>query len=380
MTRCLVTGGAGFIGSHLVDALVEGGQTVRVVDNFNPQVHLSKPGYLNPRVEYMTGDLRDPRVVAVALTGAEIVYHLAALVGVGQSMYKIVEYVEGNSLVGARLLQRIVDAKLPVRRMVVASSMSCYGEGSYLCPRCGSVSPSPRTDEQLRRKQWELRCPRCGSSLSAAPTSEAKPLAPTSTYAITKRDHEELFMAIGRAYSIPTVALRFFNVYGTRQSLSNPYTGVCSIFQSRIRNGHAPIVYEDGLQSRDFVSVHDIVQGLLLAGSRPEAEYQVFNLGTGQPQTILSVAQILVELSGKTLSPIINDRFRSGDVRHCIADISKARNMLGYEPKTDFRTGMREFIGWSRDQTFVDKTPLAIHELERHGLLGPSSIDSQRPR
>ncbi|MFQ5910448.1 MAG: NAD-dependent epimerase/dehydratase family protein, partial [Thermoplasmata archaeon] len=290
-------------------------------------------------------------------------------VGVGQSMYRIEDYVAVNTSVTAKLLQRLVDGESDVKRLVVASSMSIYGEGGYRCPDCGVVHPALRSEEQLKRHEWELRCPWCQTEVEPIPTSESKPLAPTSIYAITKRDQEEMCLTIGRAYGIPTVALRFFNVYGPRQALSNPYTGVCAIFQSRIRNDRAPIIFEDGHQTRDFVSVHDVVRACLLAAERSAAVYQAVNVGSGRPASVIDIARVLLKLYGKELSLQVENTYRAGDVRHCFADISRAKELLGYQPQVPLEEGLREFVEWSRDQEAEDRLEEAHRELAARGLV-----------
>ena len=293
--RILITGGAGFIGSFLADELVERGHEVLVYDALVPQVHgpdESLPDYLNSDAEFIKGDVRDRDALARALRGVDVVFHLAAAVGVGQSMYQIQHYTEANTLGGAVLLDLLANTNHQVRKILVASSMSIYGEGKYDCADCGAVFPRLRTEAQLQARDWEMKCPHCGQDVSPMPTDEEKPLYPTSIYAITKRDHEEMFLSTGFAYGIPAVALRFFNTYGPRQALSNPYTGVMAIFSGRLLNRQPPVIYEDGLQSRDFTHVSDIVQGLILAMERPEADYHVFNLGTGTPTSIAEVAKI----------------------------------------------------------------------------------------
>ncbi len=371
--RILVTGGAGFIGSFLVDALVERGYDVRIYDALVPQVHgpeQASPDYLNAGAEFIQGDVRDRGALAKAVEGIDVVFHLAAMVGVGQSMYKIQYYTESNTLGGAVLLDVLANTKHRVRKMVVASSMSIYGEGRYECDDCGVVFPRLRTEDQLKIRDWEMKCPHCGQDVRPAPTDEDKPLFPTSVYAITKRDHEEMFLCTGLAYGIPAVALRLFNVYGPRQSLSNPYTGVMAIFSSRLLNRQPPIIYEDGLQTRDFIHISDIVQGLLLAMNKPEADYQVFNLGTGMPTSIRGVAEILSQhLTGGEVEPRIRHQYRAGDIRHCYADVTKARYLLGFEPRVAFQEGLDDLLAWVKAQTAVDRFDQVEKELAAKALL-----------
>ncbi len=369
MANILVTGGAGFIGGHLVDALVAKGHAVLVIDNLTPQVHTHMPDYLNPKATYRFRDLREEGAIEDALANVEVVYHLASAVGVGQSMYRIEEYVASNTLATAKLLQKLVDIDADVRRVVVASSMSIYGEGDYRCEACGVVHPSLRGEVSLKRRAWDPRCPGCAGEIEPIPTRETKPLAPTSIYAITKRDQEEMSLTIGRSYGIPTVALRFFNVYGPRQALGNPYTGACAIFQSRIQNGRSPIIFEDGRQTRDFVSVHDVVQACLLAAERSKAAYWVMNIGSGRPMSILDLAHGLVRLHGAELPLKIENAYRAGDVRHCFADISQARRLLGYRPRVTLEDGLTEFVRWSRTQRAEDHLERACRELTTRGLI-----------
>ena len=367
--RILVTGGAGFIGSHLVDALVERGHTVTVLDNLEPQVHVEAPDYLNKGATYVRGDVRDRATLESAVRGQDVVFHEAAMVGVGQSMYQVDRYVDVNTMGTARLLDVLVNSEHSVKKLVVASSMSIYGEGAYECAAHGRVSPKLREKAQMERGEWEVRCPECGAPARPSPVPESKPLESTSVYAISKKDQEELSLVVGKSYGIPTVALRYFNVYGPRQSLNNPYTGVCAIFSSRIKNGNPPVVYEDGLQTRDFVSVHDIVQANLLAMERSGADYEAVNVGTGRPQSIRGVAETLIKLYGANLAPEVAGKYRAGDIRHCVADISKARRLLGYEPKVAFEDGMRELVGWGARAKAEDRFEAANAELAKRGLL-----------
>lgn len=371
----LVTGGAGFIGSHLVDALVERGEKIRVLDSLDAQVHgngTGRPALIEDhvaagRVEFLKGDVRDPDVVDEALEGIEVVFHQAAAVGVGQSMYRIADYVGSNSVGAAVLLERIVHGDAPVRKMIVASSMSIYGEGKYRCARHGIVHPPLRTADQFQRGEWEMQCPECGQELEPLPTDEGKPVDPTSVYAITKRDHEELFLTVGKAYDIPTVALRYFNVYGPRQSLGNPYTGVAAIFTSRLLNGQPPLVFEDGRQSRDFIHVSDIVRANLLALDSEEANGRVYNVGTGRRLDLLEMIDALRERLGGP-EPKIVGKFRKGDIRHCYGDIGRIEEELGFEPRVPFEDGIEDLAAWAADQEPEDRVAEATRELEAAGL------------
>jgi len=371
--KILVTGGAGFIGSFIVDALVEAGHSVRILDNLEPQVHGpggKVPEYVNPEAEFVLGDIRDRETVERALADVEVVFHEAAMVGVGQSMYDIARYASVNTLGAAILLEAIVARRGEIRKMLVASSMSIYGEGRYRKPSGDRFSPRLRPEEQLRRREWEVRTPE-GEAAAPVGTDEEKPLYPTSIYAITKRDHEEMFLATGSAYSIPTVALRYFNVYGPRQALSNPYTGVAAIFSGRLLNGRAPVIYEDGKQSRDFIHARDIARANVLAMERPEADYEVFNVGTGKPVTILKVAETLIEKlqPGRGLSPEVTGRYRAGDIRHCYSDPGKIQSRLGFEAEVGFEEGFEELIEWVARQHAEDRFDQARAELEGRGLV-----------
>ena len=368
--RVLVTGGAGFIGSHLVDTLLAHGHAVRVLDSLEPQVHgpaAKRPAYLHAGAELQVGDVRDREAVRRALDGVEVVFHQAAAVGVGQSMYEIERYVSVNSLGAAVLLEELVERRKQLRRVVVASSMSIYGEGAYRDASGALVAPRLRPAAQLAARRFELE-DAAGRPLAPAPTAESKPLQPTSVYAVTKRDHEELFLSVGDAYAIPTVALRYFNAYGTRQSLSNPYTGVMAIFSSRLLNGNAPLVFEDGGQSRDFVHVSDIVAANLLAVEREAAVGGVFNVGTGRATSVLEIGRLLARELGLAIEPEISGRFRAGDIRHCIADPSAAARDLGFEARTALADGMRELLAWLRTQAPEDRVDGARAELEARGL------------
>ena len=369
--KILVTGGAGFIGSHLVDALIAGGHKVRILDSLVEQVHgMSAPPHLNKEAEFVRGDVCDADVVASALDGIDVIYHQAAEVGVGQSMYEIVRYVKANDLGTAVLLEEMIKRPTQFKKLIVASSMSIYGEGAYRCAACdANVYPQLRSDEQLAAHDWEFKCERCGGLLETLGTPEGKTLFPTSVYAVSKQDQEQYCLAVGRAYKIPTVAFRYFNIYGTRQALSNPYTGVCAIFSSRLLNDQAPTIFEDGEQSRDFVHVSDIVQANLLALETDAADYHAMNVGTGRATSVKQIAELLAKGLGKDIAPEIVGKYREGDIRHCVADISEAAKLLGYEPKVTLEAGLAELLNWLGEQDAEDRVESATAELAERSLV-----------
>jgi dTDP-L-rhamnose 4-epimerase len=369
----LITGGAGFIGSHLADALLQQGHRVRVLDNLDPQVHgenARRPDYLDPEVELVVGDVRDPDAVAQSLIGVNAVFHFAAKVGVGQSMYAIENYTDVNNRGTAVLLEALI--KQPVERLVVASSMSLYGEGLYRDAGGRLAAGQERSLEQLKNRQWEVQ-DASGNPLTPIPTPETKQPALASVYALSKFDQERLCLMVGRAYNIPTVALRFFNVYGTRQALSNPYTGVLAIFASRLLNDHAPLVNEDGEQRRDFVSVLDVARACILAMEKaPDVAGQAFNVGSGRNYTVLEVGRRLAEVLGRKIEPEVTGKYRVGDIRHCFADISLTRELLGYEPKVMLEDSLMELAQWLEGQIALgrvyDRVQQAAAELNARGL------------
>lgn len=366
--RVLITGGCGFVGSHLADAYLKRGYSVRVLDNLDSTVHQSTsriPDYLSKDVEFIKGDVRDTDTLASALEEVSIVSHQAAAVSVVQSMSNPSRFAEINTLGTAKLLELLTDrARFSIRKLIVPSSMSIYGEGLYETDGA-SVSPDFRPKEQLEAKLWEVRSQ--GKECQPVPTPESKPLHPTSIYAITKRDQEEMALAIAKAFGIPTIALRYFNIYGPRQSLSNPYTGVAAIFSSRLLNGNSPVVFEDGGQLRDFVHVSDVVEANMLATENDSIEHGVYNIGSGRPISILEVAEKLIELFEFPEEPTITLTARPGDIRHCFADISKAREELDYHPKADFDTSLRELIQWVSTQNASDNFDDAYEKLKLTG-------------
>jgi dTDP-L-rhamnose 4-epimerase len=368
--QILITGGAGFIGSHLGAELLKRGYRVRALDNLSVQVHgpgRRRPEYLDRDVELIVGDVRDRDAVRRALRGVDAIFHLVAAVGVGQSMYQIADYTSVNNMGTAVLLETLIEN--PVRKLVVASSMSIYGEGLY---RRGDGTPTmaaERTLEQLRRGDWEPRGGG-GEPLFPVPTPENKEPCLASVYALSKYDQERLCLMVGRAYRIPTVAVRFFNVYGPHQALSNPYTGVLAIFATRLLNDKPPVIYEDGKQLRDFVSVYDVARACRLAMETPEAEGRVFNVGSGHRHSIREVARKIAKALGKErLRPEITGKYRVGDIRHCFADMTAAREVLGFQARVALDKGMVDLASWLGKQVAFDRVAEARAELTARGLM-----------
>lgn len=368
MKSVLITGGAGFIGSHLADELVAHGYRVRALDILSEQVHgpgQIRPDYLDERVELMVGDVRDRKALEAALDGMDAVFHLAAAVGVGQSMYEINEYVDVNCRGTAVLLETLI--KKPVKKLVVASSMSIYGEGLYRASDGTMMGNASRDLDSIKAGRWEVT-DRHGKTATPVPTDESKEPSLSSIYALTKYDQEKMCLITGRAYNIPTVAMRFFNVYGPRQASSNPYTGVLAIFSSRYMNNRPPLIYEDGMQKRDFVSVHDIAKACRLALETPGAEYMSFNIGSGESYTVCSIAERLAKVFGTSIAPEIVGKYRVGDIRHCFANITLASRVLGYEPSVRLEDGLAELCGWLEGREAHDRVAEASAELAGRGL------------
>lgn len=361
--KILVTGGAGFIGSHIVDSLLKEGHNVIVFDNLEPQVHGNKdsmPDYLSKDVEFIKGDVRNKSELKKIIKGVEVIFHKAAVVGVGQSMYQIHKYVDVNILGTANLLDILVNTKNKVRKLIVASSMSIYGEGKYKCKKCGIIFPRLRSEKQLKKQDWEMHCYICGKIVGQIPTDEDKVQFPTSIYATTKKTQEEMCLETGKAYKIPTVAFRYFNVYGSRQALSNPYTGVAAIFCSSIINNKQPIIFEDGKQTRDFIHVKDIVKANILALHSKNSDYEAFNVGTGKQTNLLNLFNMLQDKFGKrNVNPNIINKYREGDIRHCYADISRIQNKLLFKPEIDLEDGVADLVEWV-------KTQIAKYKAESH--------------
>jgi len=373
--KVLVTGGAGFIGSHTVDLLIEHDYHVTLLDNLEPQVHgksMEIPDCVNENVAFIHGDVRDRELLKKVTKETDAIIHLAAVVGVGQSMYQMERYVDVNTKGTANLIDVLVNAENNVKKLIVASSMSIYGEGKYRCEMCAStLYPGLRGKEQLESRQWDHLCPICSSKLTPMPTDEEKPLMPTSIYAMTKRHQEEMCLLAGKTYGVPTVALRYFNAYGSRQALSNPYTGCAAIFTSRILNNKQPYIFEDGNQTRDFIHVKDVAEANLNALEHSGADYVAVNIGTGKPVSIKELAETLIKLYDKpSLQPYVSNEYRKGDVRHCYADIGKAQKLLNFKPTISLRNGLNETAEWAKTHGWgtADLFEKALKELKEKNL------------
>lgn len=370
--RVLVTGGAGFIGSFITDRFLAAGRDVRILDSLDSQVHPDGlPDYLDPRAEVIRADVRDRAALARALDGVDVIVHCAAAVGVGQSLYQIERYVDVNTRGTAMLLDVLIERKQTPAKLIVLTSMTQYGEGVYQRPSDGvRVRIEPRTESDVEKFGWEPVCPRTRERLMPVPTPEDAELLAENTYALTKRHQEELALTVSRRYGYPAVCFRMFNVFGPRQSLNNPYTGVLAIFLSRMAAGHAPVVYEDGLQTRDFISVHDVASAVLRAVESSAADGQVINLGTGVPRGIADCARVLAQLTGRDPSQVkATGQFRKGDIRHCYADTRKAKELLGFVPAVAWEDALAELIEWSSRVPKSDHFDVAERELRAHGLV-----------
>lgn len=367
MAKILVTGGCGFIGRNVTEELLEHGYDVRILDALIDQVHSEVEAAVPEAAEVIRGDVRDKAVVEQALEGVEGVIHLAAEVGVGQSMYEIARYVGSNDLGTAVLLEAIINR--PVKRIVVASSMSVYGEGRYRTANGEELGIVRRRPERIKKGEWNPLSPD-GQSLTPIPTDEEKPVDLASIYALTKYAQEKQVLIFGEAYGIDAVALRLFNVFGAGQALANPYTGVLANFASRLANSQPPMIFEDGQQRRDFVHVRDVARAFRLALEKPNAAGHVINVGSGQAYTIAEVANLLAEAMGvPELGPDIMNKARSGDIRNCFADISKARELLGFEPEHRLENSLGPFAEWVRSTGAIDRGAEMKRQLEERGLV-----------
>jgi dTDP-L-rhamnose 4-epimerase len=372
--RILITGGAGFIGSHTADKFIEQGHQVRILDVLDLQVHGAArqvPAYLNPAAEFIEGDVRDLNILKKALTDIDAVYHFASLTGVTQSMKDIHHYTDINVTGTAALLDVIVNGHFNIEKIVLSSSRAVYGEGTYYCPNCQrDFAPALRAIEQLESGKWEITCPVCGNPAEARPTREDKVLQPLSIYAENKRMQEDLLRMTAETYQIPAVILRYFNVYGPRQALGNPYTGIAPIFCTRISAGKPIIMYEDGLPIRDFVHVYDVVQANVKALDYARDTVLTANVGTGEKLTILDMAQAICDEMGAERNIEFSGQFRVGDIRGCYADLTQSRSTLGYEPGVTFRQGVAELIQWvgvTAPQN--DSYETSVQAMEKSGLM-----------
>ncbi len=348
--KALVTGGAGLIGSHIVDLLIAKGHQVRILDNLARPTHLKgMPTWVNPQAEFMLGDVRSREDLDRALEGVDWVFHQAADGGFTSA---ISHYFTNNALPTAVMYELIRD-KHPVKKVVTASSQAVFGEGKYVCAEHGPCYPPPRSVEQLRRRQWEVRCPQCGREMQGAPIDEShvNPLLP---YAMSKYMNEILALNLGKVYGIPSVALRYSLTYGPRQSLFNPYTGITSIFSTRILSGKPPVIYEDGRQTRDFIFVEDVARANLLVAERPEADYQAFNVGTGVATSVLEFVDLLGQVYGREVQPELRGEFRPGDFRHLVTDATKLR-ALGWAPQVPLREGLQRYAAWIQSFATVEE-------------------------
>ncbi|MRX51901.1 NAD-dependent epimerase/dehydratase family protein [Paracoccus sp. S-4012] len=370
MEHVLITGGAGFIGRFVTDELLRQGHRVRVLDALIPQVHgegASRPEALNPEAEFLHGDIRDGEAVACALRGIDSVVHLAAEVGVGQSMYEVERYTSTNDVGTAVLFEKLIDR--PVRRVVTASSMSIYGEGLYRDADGELIEDAEREGIRDGLKQWDPVDAQ-GRPLTPVATPEWKRPNLASIYALNKFVQERTTHIMAAPYGIEGVCLRLFNVYGPGQALSNPYTGVLAIFASRYLNGQAPMIFEDGEQRRDFVHVSDVARAFAEALTLPQAAGGTFNIGSGRDRSVTEVAEELGRAMGRNdLAPQIVGKARIGDIRHCFCDATLSRESLGFEARTDFREGLGELAEWVARQTAVDRVEQARAELDKRGLV-----------
>ncbi len=371
--KVLVIGGAGFIGSHLVDSLVKAGHSVRVFDNLETQVHghireqQKWPAYASPEAEYVLGDVRDLDGLGKAIEDVDIIYHFAAVTGVGQSAYQIAKYTDVNIQGTANLLDNLLRRNNHVEKIILASSRAIYGEGLYHCDYCGPVTPDVRSPEALEQKLWEATCPNCSRPIRPVLTPETKRYIPGSIYGITKLSQEQLCLCFSQTYQIPSIVLRLYNVYGPRQSPSNPYTGIITTFLQRLQNGQAPEVYEDGLMTRDFVFVSDVIKACLSALELDQSG--VFNVGTGQFITILEIANLLCQMINPEIKPQVVGISRLGDIRHCSADLTRVSNTMHYQPSVILKDGLLKVIEGYKHKQVTDQSSIAMNELRQAGLL-----------
>lgn len=376
MKNILITGGAGFIGSNIALRLIEKGYGVTVLDNLSPQIHGDDPETTSPlynsikgKVRFIQGTVTSREDWLAALDGAEAVIHLAAETGTGQSMYEIQKYTDVNIGGTSLMLDILTNTEHGVKKVIVAASRAIYGEGRYRCQVHGEVYPLARKDEDMKRGDFGCKCPVCGADVELLSTTEESKIHPSSVYGITKQVQEQLVMCVCPTIGIAPLAYRYQNVYGPGQSLSNPYTGILSIFSTRIKNGNPINIFEDGLETRDFVYIDDVVDATILGLERSEANGHAFNVGTGVAIDVLTVANTLIEKYGIEVPVTVSGNYRLGDIRHNYADIAQARALLGFEPKWSFSDGIAQFAQWVDAQVVQeDKYEASIDEMKRKGL------------
>jgi len=374
MKKILITGGAGFIGSRLCEKLYDKGYNITILDNLSPQIHGISKSSLLKKIEgkctFIKGDVRNKKDWEKAITGQEIIIHLAAETGTGQSMYELEKYNDVNIIGTAHMLEILANTQHTIQKLVIASSRAIYGEGKYLCTTHGDIFPTQRKELDMNNGEFSPKCNICDTELNLLATDENSKIHPSSIYGITKQHQEQMVMLIGKTLSIPAVALRYQNVYGPGQSLSNPYTGILSIFSTRILNGNNLDIYEDGLESRDFVFIDDAVDATILGIEKEEANDEVFNVGSGEATTVKEVADSLKKFYNSDINISISGKYRLGDIRHNYADLTKAKNLLGFSPKYDFQEGIFEFVKWVKNQEIKeDKYDKSIAELKSKGLI-----------
>lgn len=374
MKNILITGGAGFIGSRLCEKLFDQGNNITVLDNLSEQIHGNGESFLFNKIKdkctFIKGDVRDKNDWAHAIKNQEIIIHLAAETGTGQSMYEVEKYTNVNVIGTSHMLEILANSNHNVKKIIVASSRSIYGEGKYNCKTHGVQYPSKRREEDMKKGEFNPKCSMCNSTLNVLPTDEQSKIHPSSIYGINKQQQEQMVMLMGESLSIAPVAFRYQNVYGPGQSLSNPYTGILSIFSTRILNGNNLDIYEDGEESRDFVYIEDVVDATILGIEKEEANGNIFNVGSGVSTRVLDVANTLKRLYNSEINITVSGKFRLGDIRHNCADLSKSKDILGFTPKYNFERGITEFVNWVKTQEVKeDKYEKSIQQLKNKGLI-----------
>ena len=371
MSKVLVTGGAGFVGSFIVDLLISEGFEVTVYDNLNLQVHPTGnlPDYYNHKAKFVKGDILDYDSLKVEVLKADYIIHNAAAVGVGQSMYQVKHYIDTNVSGIGNLFDILINNENHVKKIVFPGSMTSYGEGTYSCFNCGVVRPSMRSFEQMQKGDFELYCPKCGKKTNPVPTPETAELRPTSVYGKSKMDQEEYGLMLGKIYGIPVTVLRGFNIYGPRQALTNPYTGVTAIFMAKLKEGKAPVIYEDGKQTRDFIYVEDAARLFFEVLKNPNTDYQSFNMGSGTPINVVEVARTIARCLNVNIEPIVTHEARKSDLRYSSADISKITLLTKWRPLISFEEGIKKLVEWGKDANSSDDFDKVTRELKEKKLI-----------